>query len=175
MASKTFTTLKPAKKKVILTALYHEFSQYSLSEAQVARIVAEAKISRGSFYVYFTDLTDAYYSLFNYVIHDIHQGVKDKVGSPVEQTIRYIRRLHDNPYTPLLQMHYRVNESILAEHDACPAENLLPPDPKEDVIHDWLIEHLTHEALINSFRYPKQVENIIDTLIASSNYLNHQL
>lgn len=174
MASQTFVDLKPAKKKLIIQALYHEFSQHPLSQAQVARIVTEANISRGSFYVYFTDLTDAYYSLFKYVIHDIHQGVKQESGSPVEQTIRYIRRLQDNPYTALLQMHYRVNESLLAEHEPCPPENLLPTEATEQVVHDWLIEHLTHEALVNSFRYPEQVDAIVHTLATSADYLDQK-
>ena len=60
MTTSTFTRLKSSKKEAIEQALLQEFSSYPLSEATVSRIVEGAGISRGAFYVYFSDLKDAY-------------------------------------------------------------------------------------------------------------------
>ncbi|WWL93967.1 hypothetical protein V6R94_10640 [Pediococcus acidilactici] len=49
MPSETLVKLKPTKKAAIETALLSEFSRYPVAEAQVARIVKDAGISRGAF------------------------------------------------------------------------------------------------------------------------------
>lgn len=53
MPSSTFTNLPSAKRERIRAALLAEFSQHSLADAQVARIIAAAQIARGAFYKYF--------------------------------------------------------------------------------------------------------------------------
>lgn len=69
MVKETFTNLDEHKKQRVTQALLHEFSQHSLADAQVARIVKEANIARGAFYKYFTDLTDAYLYLYQIAWH----------------------------------------------------------------------------------------------------------
>ncbi len=64
MPSSTFEHLSEKKKNTIILALLHEFSEVSLSKAQVAPIVKDAEIARGAFYKYFSDLTDAYIFLY---------------------------------------------------------------------------------------------------------------
>ncbi|ANZ57400.1 hypothetical protein BGL34_05645 [Fructilactobacillus lindneri] len=76
MPSQTFDNLSHEKQIRIQKALLDEFSHYSLAEAQVARIVKEAKIARGAFYKYFADLTDAYQYEFKMVMREIHRPLK---------------------------------------------------------------------------------------------------
>ncbi len=59
MPKETFFNLKEAKRDKIEKALINEFSRVSFEQASISNIVAEAEISRGSFYQYFEDKEDA--------------------------------------------------------------------------------------------------------------------
>lgn len=72
MTTATFSRLKSPKREAIEKALLKEFSSYPLQEATVARIVEDAGISRGAFYVYFTDLKDAYLYMCREIIRRVH-------------------------------------------------------------------------------------------------------
>lgn len=72
MTTPTFSRLKSPKREAIEKALLKEFSSYPLQEATVARIVEDAGISRGAFYVYFTDLKDAYLYMCREIIRRVH-------------------------------------------------------------------------------------------------------
>lgn len=82
MAKDILTRIKTEKKQNLKTALIDEFSVYSIADAQVARIVAQANISRGSFYTYFEDLYDAYEWVFELVMDEIHH---DQFAPPLRQ------------------------------------------------------------------------------------------
>ncbi len=60
MPSKTFLNLKEEKKKKLLDAAKKEFSRVRLADASINKIIKEADISRGSFYMYFNDKEDLY-------------------------------------------------------------------------------------------------------------------
>jgi AcrR family transcriptional regulator len=60
MPTNVFFNLKEKKKESIIKALIDEFSQFSLEEVQVKRIVESCNIARGSFYQYFSDNNDAF-------------------------------------------------------------------------------------------------------------------
>lgn len=64
MPSQTFLNLKEEKKKKLMNAALKEFSSATLEKASINKIVAEAQIPRGSFYMYFDDK----YDLFDYII-----------------------------------------------------------------------------------------------------------
>lgn len=64
MPSATFFHLPPAKREKLLQCAREEFSRVSFDEASINRIVHQAEISRGSFYMYFTDKAD----LFRYLL-----------------------------------------------------------------------------------------------------------
>ena len=51
MPTVTFTNLPAEKRKTILDAARAEFSRVSIEEASINRIIKDAKISRGSFYM----------------------------------------------------------------------------------------------------------------------------
>ncbi len=63
MPSDTFLRLNDEKKKKLLDASFKEFSLYNFNDASINRIIKEAGISRGSFYMYFIDKKDLYFYL----------------------------------------------------------------------------------------------------------------
>lgn len=67
MPSDTFYRLLPEKRNRILQAAKEEFSQVAFSEASINKIVKNAGISRGSFYMYFHDK----YDLLRVLLEDI--------------------------------------------------------------------------------------------------------
>ncbi|PIO87443.1 hypothetical protein B8A32_09990 [Loigolactobacillus backii] len=69
----TFFNLTEAKKQRLLTAAHAEFSRVPLHEASINRIIQQAKISRGSFYQYFSDKMD----LFGYDFIQVHKRQQD--------------------------------------------------------------------------------------------------
>lgn len=64
MPSQTFINLSEEKKKKLMDAAIKEFSNATLDKASINKIVADAQIPRGSFYMYFDDK----YDLFYYII-----------------------------------------------------------------------------------------------------------
>lgn len=73
MPTKTFINLPKDKRARILKAARKEFSRVPLEKAVIANIVKSAKIPRGSFYQYFTDVED----LFVYLVKCIY-GIDKK-------------------------------------------------------------------------------------------------
>ncbi len=63
MASDTFLRLNDEKKKKLLEASFKEFSLNDFNNASINKIIKEAGISRGSFYMYFEDKKDLYFYL----------------------------------------------------------------------------------------------------------------
>ena len=63
MPSKTFQNLAVSKQESLLKAAHNEFTRALLTEASINRIIKEANISRGSFYMYFEDKEDIYFYL----------------------------------------------------------------------------------------------------------------
>ena len=63
MPSDTFLRLNEEKKKKLIEASFKEFSLNNFNDASINRIIKEAGISRGSFYMYFEDKKDLYFYL----------------------------------------------------------------------------------------------------------------
>ena len=63
MPSDTFLRLNDEKKKKLVDASFKEFSLYNFNDVSINRIIKEAGISRGSFYMYFVDKKDLYFYL----------------------------------------------------------------------------------------------------------------
>lgn len=78
MPKETFFNLPEGKRKTIEDVAIEEFSEYSLDNASINRIVDKAKISKGSFYQYFEDKKD----LFLYLM-ELMKEEKMKYISPV--------------------------------------------------------------------------------------------
>ena len=63
MPSDTFLRLNDEKKKKLIDASFKEFSLNNFNDVSINRIIKEAGISRGSFYMYFEDKKDLYFYL----------------------------------------------------------------------------------------------------------------
>lgn len=69
MPSQTFLNLPKEKQKTLLYAAIKEFTNVSYEDVSINRIIKEAGIPRGSFYMYFENKEDLYlYLLNNYKI-----------------------------------------------------------------------------------------------------------
>lgn len=79
MPSKTFYNLKEEKKEKLLNAALKEFSTTELEKVSINKIIMDAKIPRGSFYMYF----DSKYDLFDYVL----SGYRDIFVKLVSDTL----------------------------------------------------------------------------------------
>ena len=64
MPSSTFFNLPEAKRRKLLDAAEAEFQRVPLSKASINRIIKDADISRGSFYMYFDDKLDLFQYLY---------------------------------------------------------------------------------------------------------------
>ncbi|KRK63618.1 transcriptional regulator [Companilactobacillus tucceti DSM 20183] len=115
MVSTTFDNLDDAKKIRVTDALLNEFSNHTLMESQVSRIVKESGIARGAFYKYFDDLKDAYTYTYGLAMKDIHKSIRiSHVTTPselVEQTRQFVEKTNDSRYYALIKMHVLHNES----------------------------------------------------------------
>lgn len=67
MPKDTFHNLKSPKKDKIIEAIINELSLHTYEHINVANIIRDSKISRGSFYQYFEDKEDLYQFFISYV------------------------------------------------------------------------------------------------------------
>ncbi len=65
MPSKTFYNLSHEKQQKIIDASKKEFSNNLYQDVSLNQIIKNSNISRGSFYMYFTDKEDLYFYLLN--------------------------------------------------------------------------------------------------------------
>jgi len=75
MPSSTFFNLPLDKQKKIINAAQLEFSNHPYSEVSINKIIKNAEISRGSFYVYFADK----YDLLDYLLSQFKNRIKNEV------------------------------------------------------------------------------------------------
>lgn len=68
MPKQAFFKLNEEKKQAIMTSAFTEFERYPFDEASINRIIKQAKISRGSFYLYFEDKEDVYHYLMEQLL-----------------------------------------------------------------------------------------------------------
>ena len=73
LPKETFNNLKSDKKEKVVNVLKKTFEEKPFQEVTVKEIVDELNIARGSFYQYFEDLEDAYFTVLNLEVTDIHK------------------------------------------------------------------------------------------------------
>ncbi|KRK09788.1 TetR family transcriptional regulator [Ligilactobacillus pobuzihii E100301 = KCTC 13174] len=162
MVLPTFENLKPDKQNRIRNSLLNEFSNYPLAEAQVARIVSNAGISRGAFYKYFEDLTDAYNYIFDIAMFQIHQEMpKTPNASNVDEYVESIRHFVSGTdkkgYKDLIEKHYRYNEGFLGSE---PTKLRL----SDDSYSTWAVTVLYHQTVRDIVLDPVNIEQRIEQL-----------
>lgn len=81
MPTTTFFRLPKDKQDMILKAAKNEFTRVPFTEASINQIIQEAKISRGSFYMYFQDKDD----LYNYLIQTYQKRLEQNYIAILER------------------------------------------------------------------------------------------
>ena len=81
MPSSTFLNLPAQKQEKLLEAATREFSQRPYTEASINQIIKDAGISRGSFYMYFTDKEE----LFGHLMDSYGALLERRMGEMLEQ------------------------------------------------------------------------------------------
>lgn len=159
MPSTTFLNLNEDKRKKVVQSLLLEFSNHSVSDAQVARIVKEAGIARGAFYKYFNDLQDAYAYLYQQAMVEIHKKITN--SSQILSAEEYRKQIKDfldavngSPYQDLILLHFQVNESLVKP------SHTKAPQPKDS--REWGVMVLSHEAIKESLQTPEKEKQIIE-------------
>lgn len=147
MPSATFNHLALEKRTRIRKALLKEFSNYSLEQAQVARIVKNAGIARGAFYKYFDSLTAAYVWLLNDVMDQLNIHYYSIEQHKADEFVMWVNELNqevqESAYRDLLIHHYQTNagvlrESFMANHRCNNLDHLTS--------REWAVMVLCHEA-----------------------------
>ena len=169
MANSTFINLPAGKKKKIESALLKEFSSYPLAKAQVARIVKETGIARGTFYKYFIDLEDAYHYMYELALKSIHLSIKIKAQFDAQQyyvnVVHFIEEMQASTYAGLIKMHILYNESSPG-HPFTP-KILAGLDPQ-----NWGAMVLSHATIRLVLANPIQKKAIMTRFKASLELLN---
>ncbi|WP_338232416.1 TetR/AcrR family transcriptional regulator [Companilactobacillus muriivasis] len=169
MVSTTFENLNESKKSLITDALLNEFSNHSLTDAQVSRIVKESGIARGAFYKYFDDLNDAYHYIYGYALKDIHQDIATssshelKPDEYVGQVRDFIEKSTSSRYFALVKMHLLYNESQFQ----APFNNHMIT---ENEFH-WATQVMIHESIKQIMIDPSAKEIILKKLARILNAL----
>lgn len=81
MPTSTFFNLPPEKRERLLAAARAEFARVSLAGASVNRIIRQAGIPRGSFYMYFADKEE----LFFYLLEEYRQQLAETMSAILEE------------------------------------------------------------------------------------------
>lgn len=94
MPKQTFLNLPEEKRETIINAAINEFAEYGFEGSSINRIVANSRISKGSFYQYFTDKMDVFKYLIDVLAAEKMEFFKGKhPPSDNMDTFEYFRWL----------------------------------------------------------------------------------
>jgi AcrR family transcriptional regulator len=95
MPTKTFMNLPDDKKNKIIQASIKEFSNATYEKASINKIIKDANISRGSFYMYFEDKMDLTMYLLEITKNHIIQQSRDVNQAVSGNLVGFIMGIHD--------------------------------------------------------------------------------
>lgn len=93
MPKETFLRLKPEKKQRIIDATIKELSEHPFEHVNLANIIRDAGIARGSFYQYFEDKEDLYAYFSTYIGQKKSEVLMDLFD--LTKPIPFIKRLKE--------------------------------------------------------------------------------
>lgn len=82
MPTKTFFNLSNLKQNTIIESAKEEFSNVLFKDASINNIIKTAKISRGSFYMYFESKEDIYF----YILREYQEKLKELLKNKLIET-----------------------------------------------------------------------------------------
>lgn len=104
MPSKTFYNLPEEKKQKLMKAAMEEFCNHNFMDVSINKIIINANIPRGSFYMYFEDKED----LFQYIIQSYSQVLKNIVNDALMKNSGDVRKAFILLYDELISRIKRI-------------------------------------------------------------------
>ncbi len=94
MPTQTFFNLPEEKRRKIIDSSILEFSKYQFPEVSINRIIKSANISRGSFYMYFTDKYDLLMHLLGIQNENMRNSMKRTLEDSIINIDNFILAIH---------------------------------------------------------------------------------
>ncbi|WP_051623467.1 TetR/AcrR family transcriptional regulator [Clostridium hydrogeniformans] len=166
MPTETFFNLPQEKKNKIIMAIKNEFARVSFDKVSINKIVQDANISRGSFYMYFEDKKDMLiYVLSNYheeVMSTIKESFKDNNGD-IFEVFKDILKFTTNFGTSKENIAFCIN--IFSDQTVQNDVMLqFANRSRQKEFFDLFKDHIHINTL--NLQSPKDVDDIIDILIS---------
>lgn len=151
---------KQVQKKYLLEIGKKLMLQYGIKKTTVDDIVAEAKIAKGTFYLYFKSKEDFFYQLLVAVNQNLFRLAKETVLKNLDKDIKSaIQKFLENLFdTPEIGFYFREHKEIDKLTEKFSAENYA------DTETDW-IRKLLNLANVNTKKViPEVIDNYIHVI-----------
>lgn len=176
MAKKTFENLEKEKKEKIYNSLKEFFEEEDLKNINVSGIVKKLNIARGSFYQYFEDLEDSYFTVLKKETGEIHHkffNLYKENKEDMEKTLKAYRdflatELYDKNLKNLYRSKFFVFENSFMTH----GKNFLREHLSDDFYHKMTyVMAVFHELIKESIRSDYDKEKFLEVCNLYINYL----
>lgn len=176
MAKKTFENLEKEKKEKIYDSLKEFFEEEDLKNINVSGIVKKLNIARGSFYQYFEDLEDSYFTVLKKETGEIHHkffNLYKENNEDMGKTLKAYRdflasELYDKNLKNLYRPKFFIFENSFMTH----GKNFLREHLSDDFYHKMTyIMAVFHELIKESIRSDYDKEKFLEVCNLYINYL----
>lgn len=176
MAKKTFENLEKEKKEKIYESLKEFFEEEDLKNINVSGIVKKLNIARGSFYQYFEDLEDSYFTVLKKETGEIHHkffNLYKENKEDMEKTLKAYRdflatELYDKNLKNLYRPKFFIFENSFMTH----GKNFLREHLSDNFYHKMTyIMAVFHELIKESIRSDYDKEKFMEVCNLYINYL----
>ena len=176
MAKKTFENLEKEKKEKIYERLKEFFEEEDLKNINVSGIVKKLNIARGSFYQYFEDLEDSYFTVLKKETGEIHHKFFNLYKENKEDMGKTFKAYRDFLATELydknLKNLYRPKFFIFENSFMLHGKNFLREHLSDDFYHKMTyIMAVFHELIKESIRSDYDKEKFLEVCNLYINYL----
>ena len=176
MAKKTFENLEKEKKEKIYERLKEFFEEEDLKNINVSGIVKKLNIARGSFYQYFEDLEDSYFTVLKKETGEIHHKFFNLYKENKEDMGKTLKAYRDFLATELydknLKNLYRPKFFIFENSFMLHGKNFLREHLSDDFYHKvTYIMAVFHELIKESIRSDYDKEKFLEVCNLYINYL----
>lgn len=176
MAKKTFENLEKEKKEKIYERLKEFFEEEDLKNINVSGIVKKLNIARGSFYQYFEDLEDSYFTVLKKETGEIHHKFFNLYKENKEDMGKTLKAYRDFLATELydknLKNLYRPKFFIFENSFMLHGKNFLREHLSDDFYHKMTyIMAVFHELIKESIRSDYDKEKFLEVCNLYINYL----
>lgn len=176
MAKKTFENLEKEKKEKIYERLKEFFEEEYLKNINVSGIVKKLNIARGSFYQYFEDLEDSYFTVLKKETGEIHHKFFNLYKENKEDMGKTLKAYRDFLATELydknLKNLYRPKFFIFENSFMLHGKNFLREHLSDDFYHKMTyIMAVFHELIKESIRSDYDKEKFLEVCNLYINYL----